>query len=417
MDLPPLIRVTQEFDRTTVPDPAAAVRAELERIGLAGRIRPGARIAITAGSRGIRNIVAMLQAAAGFVRDCGGEPFVVGAMGSHGGGTAEGQMAVLRSLGVTPEAVGCPVLTSAETVHVGETADGLQVYCDVNAWHADGIIVLNRVKPHTSFTGPNQSGLMKMITVGLGKAPGANQVHRLGPGRMWEGIVSVARFMVKRAPILCGVGVVENGFEETARVRAFLPADLEAGDATLLEEARRLLPRLPVDELDLLIVESMGKNYSGTGMDTNVIGRMRIFGVPEPPAPRIARIAVLDLTDASHGNATGIGLADVTTARLEAKIDRQATYLNCITSTYVQRAFLPMVAPTDRDAILLALRSLGLADPARARVARIRNTLELETLWVSGPVAEELRGRPGLTVARTARALRFDPEGNLLPAE
>lgn len=415
MQFPHMVRVNQEFARTAVANPAAAVRAELDRTGVAQRIRPGARIAVTAGSRGIKGNVAMLRAIVDFVRACGGNPFVVGAMGSHGGGTAAGQMEVLESLGVTEAAMGCPVLTSADTVHVGDTAGGLQVHCDVNAWHADGIILLNRVKQHTSFTGPNQSGLMKIITVGLGKAPGASQVHRLGPARMWEGIASVARLMLERAPILCGVGVVENGFEETAVVRAFLPHEIETGDAALLEQAKQFLPRLPVEELDLLVVEAMGKNFSGTGMDTNVIGRMRIHGVPEPAAPRIGRIAVLDLTEASHGNATGVGLADVTTARLEARVDRHATYLNCITSTYVLRAFLPMVAPTDHDAIAMALASLGLADPGRARVARIRNTLELETLWVSAAVAAELRGRSDLHVAAEAVPFRFDAGGSLLP--
>jgi hypothetical protein len=414
MMLPKMVRVVQEFDRRCLANPADAVRTELERIGLGGRIKPGDRIAITAGSRGIRNNVLMLRTIAGFVRACGGEPFLVGAMGSHGGGTAEGQREVLLSLGVTEAAVGCQVATSAETGAVGRTAEGLGVYCDVNAAGADGIIAFNRVKPHTSFRGPNESGVLKMLAVGLGKAPGANQIHGLGPGAMSGAIRSIARAMMAQLPVLCGVAVVENSFDETARVVAFLPGELEAGEAHLLEEARALLPRLPVAELDLLIVREMGKNFSGTGMDTNVIGRMRIFGAPEPTAPRIARITVLDLTEPSHGNATGIGLADVTTARLEAKLDRHATYLNCTTSTYVQRAFLPIVAPTDHDAILMALRSLGLPEGIRPRVALIHNTLQVDTLWVSEAVADELRGQPALSVADLVESLVFDPAGNLI---
>lgn len=416
MRFPAMVQVTQQFDRTQVMDPAATVRQELERLGIHGMVRPGARIAITAGSRGIRNNVPMLRAVADSVRRAGGEPFIVGAMGSHGGGTADGQMAVLESLGVTEAAMGCPVLASAEVVELGRTAEGLGVYCDANAYHSDGIILLNRVKPHTSFTGSHESGLMKIAAIGLGKAPGATQIHGRGAARMADSILSVARVLLMKAPIIAGIGVVENGFEETARVVAFRPDELEAGEAGLLAVARRFSPRLPMTELDLLVVEAMGKDYSGTGIDTNVIGRMRMFGVDEPASPRIARIAVLDLTDASHGNATGIGLADVTTARLEAKVDRHATYLNCITSTNVQRAFLPIVAPTDREAVTLALRSLGLADAAHARVARIPNTLELERLWVSEPVAAELRGRPSLSAGDEAHPLAFDDAGNLLPA-
>lgn len=393
------VKIRQVFPRPVVNDPRDTVLCEMARIDLGAKVKPGQRIAITAGSRGIKNIVTILSALVESVRLAGVEPFIVGSMGSHGGGTAEGQKEVLKSLGISEESLGCPVLTSADVVEIGETHQGVKVFCDVNAWNADGIIVCNRIKPHTTFHGPVESGLIKMMAVGLGKAKGASYVHRLGPQQIAEALMDIGSFLLQSGKIIAGIGIVENSYEETAVIRAGAPCELLEMEKGLLIEAYRLMPSLPVEKLDFLIVREMGKNFSGTGMDTNVIGRARMAGVPEPDRPFIARIVVLDLTGASHGNATGIGLADITTRRLADKIDYEATYLNCITSGNVQRAMLPIVMADDRAAIDAALRSLTTGDPGNLKGAIINNTLELEYLWVTENLVPDLSRRPGVKVA------------------
>jgi len=412
--VPRMVRVRQRFPRPRVADAAGEVRAELARLNLQSRIRPGDRIAITAGSRGIREIVSVLRSAADAVRAAGGEPCLVGAMGSHGGGTADGQRRLLAHLGITPEAVGAPVSTSMETVEVGRTPRGFTAYCDRVAASCDGILVVNRIKPHTGFREPFGSGLMKMLGVGLGKAPGATQIHREGAGEpMARAIREIAECVLRGGRILGGLAIVENAYDETARIVAVPPERIVADEPVLFREARGLMPKLPVDAMDLLIVDEMGKNYSGTGMDVNVIGRWRIAGVPEPDAPRAERIAVLRLSEASEGNAQGIGLADFTTRALVDRIDFGATYLNCIVSTYVQRAMLPMVLATERDAVMAALGSVGLAAPNGARVVRVPNTLHVDEAWVSVPLVRDLEGRPEVAVEGEPEAMRFDAAGRL----
>ncbi|MCL5046713.1 MAG: nickel-dependent lactate racemase, partial [Actinobacteria bacterium] len=319
--LPRMVTLRRRFPQPRLEDVAAAVTQGLERLNLGDRVAPGGRVAITAGSRGITNIVTILASAVTFLKALGVEPFIVGAMGSHGGGTAQGQREVLQSLGITPDTVGAPVLTSDEVVALGETAGGHTVYCDKSAAEADGILVVNRVKPHTAFRAPNESGLMKMLTVGLGKHPGASSVHRLGPREIGEAIREMARLVLSAGKVVGGLAIMENSKEETAKIQGLRPEEIEAGEQALLVEAKALLPKLPVEDIDVLIVDEMGKNYSGTGMDTNVIGRWRIQGVPEPDSPRVSRLVVLDLSESSHGNATGIGLADFTTRRLVSKAD------------------------------------------------------------------------------------------------
>ncbi|MGB9826179.1 MAG: hypothetical protein ACPLRU_05860, partial [Desulfofundulus sp.] len=353
------VKIRQIFPRPVVHDIRDRVLREMERINFRKRIKPGQRVAITAGSRGIKNITIILKAVVEAVRMAEAEPFVIGAMGSHGGGTARGQEEILTSLGITRETLGCPVLTSAEAVEIGQTPGGIKAFCDVNAWDADGIIVCNRIKPHTSFHGPVESGLMKMMAVGLGKVKGASFIHRVSPMEISTTLIDIGEIFIRSGKILAGVGVVENSYDDTAIIEAAAPEEILDMERRLLAEAYRLMPRLPVDRLDFLIVREMGKNISGTGMDTNVIGRIRMVGVPEPASPLITRIVVLDLTGASHGNATGIGLADFTTRRLVDKMDRQKTYLNCITSGNVQRAMLPMVMPDDRAAVEAAMESLA----------------------------------------------------------
>lgn len=412
--IPRMARVRQRFRRPRVEDLAAAVRTELRRLDLRGRIRPGGRIAVTAGSRGIHDIVPILRAAVEEIRAAGGDPLLVAAMGSHGGGTDEGQRRLLRHLGITPESVGAPLATSMETVEWGRTPKGLMAYCDRNAAACDAILAVNRIKPHTGFRDPFGSGLMKMLGVGLGKAPGAAQIHQQGPGRpMADAIREIAEGVIGTGRVVGGLAIIENGYDETARVVAIPPEKIPDAEVELFPEARALMPHLPVDHMDLLIVDEVGKNFSGTGMDVNVIGRWRIAGVAEPARPHAERIVALRLSEASEGNAQGIGLADFTTRALVDRIDFPATYLNCIVSTYVQRAMLPMVLATERDAIFAALGSLGIADPARARIVRVPNTLHLEEVWVSEPLVEGLRGQQHVAAIGAVEPLRFDERGRL----
>jgi hypothetical protein len=397
VQVPLLVPVRQHFPDTKLNDVPGAMRRALDGLGLEARLRPGMRVAITAGSRGIAGIPTLIATAAAYLREHGAVPVVVAAMGSHGGGTPAGQAAVLVSLGVTAEAVGAEIRTETDVVELGRTEGGLAVYMDAYAARADGILVINRVKPHTSFHGPYESGLVKMLVVGLGKPAGAKQFHSLGADRLSGALEAIGRVILARAPVLGGVAVLENGREETADLVPVRPGEMLLLEPQLLDRARALLPRLPVKALDLLVIDEMGKNISGTGMDTNVIGRMGIAGVPDGE-PFIGRIAVLDLTEASHGNANGMGLADFVTRRFADKIDFPATYLNTLTATFVQRAKLPIVLESDRQVVETALATLGGPAPETARVIRIKNTLMLEHLWCSPAVVAEIQSRPGIEV-------------------
>jgi hypothetical protein len=398
--------VTRRLPRPRVADPEQATASALAALDIDGRVR-GRRIAVTAGSRGIRDIVAVLRGAIAHLRRCDADPVVVAAMGSHGGGTREGQRRVLTHLGITEAAVGAPISTAMEAEVLGHIPwphdpRGLVVYCDRVAAACDGVLVVNRIKPHTAFAEPFGSGLMKMLAVGLGKVEGAAQIHRQGPGVMAEAIQAIAQVHLERGAVVAGVAIVENAYDETAVIEGVPPARLVEREHALFAQARAMLPGLPVDDLDVLVIDEIGKNYSGTGMDTNVIGRMRIPGLPEPAAPRVGRIVALRLSAASEGNAQGIGLADLVTQRLVDAIDRRTTYLNTITSTYLLRGFIPVTLPTDREAITTALDTLGIADAASARIVRIANTLHLEQLRASPAVAEILRAQGDTEVGQAA---------------
>lgn len=365
-------RLRQEFSRDRLTDVAAALRARLEtRRGVVAR---GTRVALAVGSRGIANLPVIVSRVAEWVRQQGADPFIVPAMGSHAGATAEGQRKLLEKLGVSA----APIVSSMEVV---ELVPG--VFMDRQAAAADGVIVINRVKPHTSFHGRYESGLMKMIAVGLGKQAGAAAIHRLGVAGLRETMPAVARQVLATGKIWLGVAVVENAYEETLALEVLTAAEIPAREPVLLELARAHQPRLPVEELDLLIVDELGKEISGTGMDTNVIGRLRIAGEPEPVRPRIGRIFVRDVRGDS---AYGIGLADVTTRRLVERADWEVTRINAQTSGFAQRAVLPAVVERDEEAV------------CGERIARIRNTLHLEELIVSEPVRQELAGREGVEV-------------------
>ncbi|WP_206659619.1 lactate racemase domain-containing protein [Halobacillus litoralis] len=409
MKFPEMIKVQQCFANEKIDDVSSHLRKELF-LHLPS-VKPADSIAITVGSRGITNRVEIVKTLVDYLKEIGAHPFIIGAMGSHGGGTEEGQMDVLHSLGFNEGSIGCPIRTSSKVIEVGETKNGFKLFCDEQSWESDGIIVLNRVKLHTAFKGKNESGLLKMITVGLGKAKGANQLHRQGPANMSETVQEVGAGFLETGKVLAGIAIVENSFDDTAYLEVLSPNQIVSREKELLLKSKEYFPMLPVKDLDLLVVHMMGKNYSGTGMDTNVLGRTKILGVPEPESPCFSRIAVLDLDHASHGNATGIGLADLTTERLFQKIDRKKTYLNCITSTYVQRAMIPMILENEMEVVETAVESLAVEDPTQLRVAFIENTLNLETLYISENVLHEIKDQ--VEVLTRPEPLSFNEQGEI----
>src|SRR5262245_1489406 len=408
---PRMVRVKQAFGGPMLADVPEAVRQALGRVTLP--VRPGQSVALTVGSRGVVNIDAIVRATVDHLKGLSAQPFIIPAMGSHGGGTVEGQRSVLEHYGVTETAMGCPVRATMDVVQVGE-ALGLPIWLDRYAAEADWIGVINRVKPHTGFTGDIGSGLLKMMTIGTGKHRGAVQAHRaniqLGYERM---ITGLGAGMLRSGRIAFGLGVVENGYDETALIQAFVPDELEAGERELLRKARAWMAKLPFDELDLLIVDELGKDISGTGMDTNVIGRHTTWFERPFTSPRITFIIACDTTANTYGNANGIGLADFTTRRLADKIDWEPTYVNALTACSPGGPKLPAVLDSTREAVEVALSCLGLDRTQDARVVRIRNTLRLTEVDVSEAFAGELTGRDDLTRLGDSAEMAFAPDGSL----
>ena len=403
----------QRFAAESLDDAPAAVAAELARCGLSGRIRPGQRIAVTGGSRGIANIPGITRAVVDAVRAAGGRPFVMPAMGSHGGATAEGQKEVLASYGLGPEEMGCPVEATMEVVQVGALDDGTPVLVNRLALEADGVVVVNRVKPHTSFRGTHESGLVKMLAIGLGCHRGATMAHARGSEGLTRLIPALGGALLERLNVVAGVALVENAYDQTASVTALPPGEILAGEARLLETARGNMPRILARDIDLLIVDEMGKDISGTGMDTNVIGRLLLPGVADPDEPGVSRIFVRRLSGKTHGNANGVGLADVITRQLFDSIDFEATYANAFTSTFLNRAYVPVVRENDREAIAAMLQVLRIDDGAALRAARIRNTLEVEHIQLSEPLARD-GGHPDLERLGGFEPMRFAADGALI---
>jgi hypothetical protein len=411
-----MVRLRQAFDRTKVADIPGAVLAELKKLALEQRIRPGQRIALTGGSRGVANSALILKTVVDYLKSLGAQPFIFPAMGSHGGATAEGQSALLAHYQVTEAFTGAPVLSCMDAVEISRTQDGVPVFIDKIAFEADGIIVINRIKPHTKFKAPIESGLMKMMAIGMGKRKGAEYYHKAAIQFTFPRIiVDAGREVLKKAPILCGLGLVENGYDQTAVIAALSPEELEEREKELLVLAKKMMPRLPFNEIDLLIIDEMGKDISGTGIDPNITGRNRdILGVFPHPV-NVKRLFVRDLTPSSDGNANGIGFADVTTQRLVDKIDRLSTYMNCITGISIEKAAIPMHFETDRECIEVALGSVGLIPPERSRVVRIKNTLQVDEVEVSEIYEDEITHRPDLEILGGPRPMSFDDRGNLVP--
>jgi hypothetical protein len=411
---PRLLPVRQKFDAPAVQDVAAATREALEP--LRDRITTGMRVALTAGSRGIHDKPAVLRETGRWLRELGAEPFVVPAMGSHGGATAEGQVRLLAGLGITEESLGLPIEATMDTVELGRVPDGPMVHLDAHAARADGIIAVNRVKAHTDFHGEVESGVAKIVAIGLGKQRGAEGIHRYGPRNLAVWVPQVARRIIETGKVLGGVAVVENAYDRAADIVLLPPDEIgAAGETALLERAKSLMAGIPFDTLDVAVVDQMGKNISGSGLDTNVIGRMMIRGSEEFDRPHIANIAVLDVTDPSHGNAIGVGLADFIPFRILEKIDLRAAYVNAMTSGLggPQRGQVPIALPTDRDAVAAALLTCGRADLEHARLVRVHSTLDLEQLLVSEAMREEVEADDRLSITGDAQPLAFHGDGVL----
>ena len=414
--IPRMFRARQTFPRTVIrpEDIPATVRAELSREPFCSKLRPGMSVAITAGSRGIANVDIITRAVVDFVKSRGAMPFLVPAMGSHGGATAEGQLEVLASYGITPETMGCEIRSSMEVVELGRSDTGLPVYLDRNAYQADGIIVSCRLKPHNAFRGPYESGPCKMMAVGLGKQRGAETVHSDGMGRIGQNIPSIAKVILEKAPVLFALPCIENAYDETCLIEAVDRDDILTREPELLRFAFSQMPRLLMEECDVLVVDETGKNYSGTGVDPNITGtfstEFATGGV------KVQRTCFLDLSEASHGNALGVGLANVITKRFFDKIDVEKMYPNCITSTVLTSARIPCVVATDREAVQMCIRTSAGIDKDRPRVVRIPNSLHIGSIMLSEAYYDDvLAGRwPGLTPLGRPEELEFGEDGSLL---
>lgn len=409
--LPKMVKVRQLLDHSHI-DPAdipGLVRKELEP--MRARIKPGMSVAITCGSRGVCNIAIITRAIVDFVKDCGGEPFVFPAMGSHGGATAEGQREILTGYGVTEEAMGCPIRATMEVAQVGETEEGMPVFVDRYAYEADGIILCGRVKAHTAFRGPYESGILKMSVIGLGKQHGAEHVHQDGFSDLGRLLPMIARVVFAKTNILGAVAVAENAFDQTCILEGLLKEEIFEKEPDILRRSKERLGRIFFDDIDVLVVDRLGKDISGDGMDPNITGR---YAVPYMESgKKVQHIAVLDLTEETHGNCNGLGLADVTTRRLVEKIDVDCTYPNVVTSTVLCTPKIPLFAHSDRACIQIALKTCNYIDRDNPRIVHIKDTMRLEEIEISQAMLEEALTNEHIQVLGEPRDWPFDAEGNL----
>lgn len=410
--LPKTLRVRQRFDASRVEDVEGTLIEQLRRPGGVERIKPGQKVAIAVGSRGVSHIDVLVRTTVAEIKRVGGQPFIVPSMGSHGGATAEGQAAVLAHLGVTEARVGAPIRSSMEVVKLGELPNGLPVYADkIAAEEADAIVVVNRVKPHTAFRGKVESGLLKMISIGLGKQKGAEATHHMGFKYMAENVIAMARVMMAKLPIVFGVATVENAYDLPCHIEVVPAEQMEEREPQLLEMARARLPKILFDPIDVLVIDYIGKNISGDGMDPNITGRY-----PTPYAhggPQVTKMVVLDLTEETEGNANGVGTADFTTQRLVDKMDKEATYANGLTSTVVAPTKIATTLPNDMLAIKAAVKTCNILDLTKVRLVRIKDTLHLGEIEISEALLEEAKAHPDVEVLTEPAPMAFDAHGNL----
>ncbi len=418
---PKMLELKQHYPASPRLEFSSLLREQFAKSGVASKITPGMKIAVGVGSRGISNLAEIVKAVLGILQDAGAKPFIMPAMGSHGGATPQGQESVLAEYGVTRQTMGVPFETSMEVRPIGTTPDGREVVLGVPAIESGGIVVINRVKPHTDFQGELGSGLQKMLTIGFGKQVGAANAHKAASRLGHEVVIrETAKVILSAAPVLCGVAILEDQHHQTADIQVIPAADIVKQEGKLLKKARSLMARLPFDEIDLLIVDRIGKEISGSGMDTNIINRgvLGYIGSLMPDSsvkPQIFRIFVRDLTAATKGNGVGIGLADFTTSRAVKALNLQYTYMNAVTSLGLAPAKIPIYFESDREALENAFASLVSSSPDKLRIARIRDTLSLDRMLISEAFAEQARAQPDVTLSGAAKEMEFDASGNLLP--
>jgi hypothetical protein len=414
--LPRIFKIRQKIEAPRLADVEKEMLTLLDRFGLSSKVRPGERIALTAGSRGIRDKAKVLKVIATRLKGLGAKPFIVPCMGSHGGATAEGQVQVLHHLGITEEYVGAPIVSSMEVKEIGRTKFGTPVLVDKNICEqADKIIVVNRIKPHTDFDHEVESGISKMIIIGMGKHKGALMAHRLTIKHGFPTIFKEVLPVIRRAlPFFFGVGIIENQYDQTAFIHLLQPENFYEGEKALLKRAREIMPLLPFKQMDILVVDEIGKNISGAGMDPNVTGRLYFIGSPPLKEPKITRIFVRDLTPESEGNAIGIGFAEYTTTRLVKKIDPRPTAINSITGMGPECGRVPIAFDQDRDALQAAFDNSGVLDSQDLRLVWIKNTLEMEYLWAAEPLLKEAKANPNLEVVSGLQNIPFDAAGNMV---
>lgn len=407
MTYPAFYQIKRSFDVSSIEDVTQSVREQFASFNPGAKVEAGQTVAVGVGSRGTHDLKTLVSAVVECLKELGLKPYVIPAMGSHGGATGEGQAQVLEELGISESSMGVPVVSNMDVVSLGRLDSGAQVFFAKDALEADHIVMINRVKPHTAFRGEVESGLCKILAVGCGKQKGASNMHKYD---LAQTIIPAAQLIIEKTPVLCGLVVTETALGGTHSIRLAKPEEFVEVDRLLLEEAWKLLPKLPIDDLDILVLDEMGKDVSGAGMDPNVIGFWRREGGPRKPDYRT--LIVLDLTQQSHGNATGIGMADLTTKRVVDKIDLHATYMNAITSTVLRSARLPIYLENDKVVLETALNIVP--DPQSVRMARIVNTASLETFWTTGALLSELRGQEGIDVDDKPLELSFNDEGRLL---
>jgi hypothetical protein len=413
VDIPLIAPLRQRLDQPVISDVAAEVKRCWGESNVRTRLRPGNRVAVAVGSRGIANLAAIVRSTIESLREMGAQPFVVAAMGSHGGATSEGQRQLLADYGVTEAALGVPVKTEMETVRLGVNPWDEPVYWDKNAWEADAVVTVSRIKAHTDFRGRYESGIVKMLAIGLGKREGAAQHHRWGIRGVREMMPETARFIVERSKFIAGLAILENADEKTSHLKVVDRDVVFDEEPRLLEQAKAIMGRLPFDQIDLLVIGEIGKNYSGAGIDPNVVGRLFMEGEPEFVSPRVTRICALDLSPETHGNATGIGLADLTTDRLLSRIDPVPTRVNQMTACSLLRSKLPFGFPSDRACIEAGLATCWQPNFSKVRMAIIPNTLELAETWVTAPLVAEACERNELVIEGDLRPVPFDAHGTL----
>ncbi|GAB7057592.1 lactate racemase domain-containing protein [Paenibacillus sp. YK5] len=410
--IPQVVKIRQKFNGDKLENPVEELVKELRKPGAIDRIKPGQQVAVAVGSRGVANIAALTKTTIDAIKQAGAHPFIVPCMGSHGGATAEGQREVLHHLGITEEAMGAPIRSSMEVVKIDQLPNGLPVYVDKYASEADAIIVINRVKPHTAFRGPIESGIMKMISIGLGKQKGAEACHQLGFKYMAENVPAMARIMLDKLPIVFGIALVENAYDQTCIVEVLPAEQIEEREIELLKIAKARLPKILFDQIDVLVIDYIGKNISGDGMDPNVTGRY-----PTPYAhggPDVSKMVVLDTTPETKGNANGVGTADFTTQRLVDKMDLAATYANGLTSTVCAPTKIATTLENDFYAIKAAIKTCNILDYTKCRLVRIQDTLHLGEIEISVNLLEEARLHPDIEILTEPYDLPFNKEGNLI---